>query len=267
MHRPDNAAASRAGSTGSSGRMSPPSHIPAVFLGYLHNPEGWKKRWILCFVPRWQLAILQPRDNGAHGLPFERPTRAETRLALGNLKAPASWRLHYAITGHATYMPRVVLLCTRACAKPQCEAGSSHRGTSLEQAPSRGAGKASSAGLETAAFASIAPTGFSPQKKQQQRPHLLKAQLQRNANTDTPRIGWGAVGKGLGWVINPTHSSSGTTELGGTQVRPTRSMHGQRETRGYKPSRGTSTGCTDSAADAGVPPRDKGLEAIPGPTP
>lgn len=169
-------------------------------------------------------------------------------------------------------MPRLMLLCPRACAKPQCEGGYGHRGTSLEQAPSRGAGKATSAGLETASFASIAPTGFSPKKKRGQRLHLLKAQLQRNANMDPPRVGWGPVGKRLGWVINPTHGSSGTTELGGAQVWPACSMHGPRETHGYKPSRGTSTGCTGSgctgsAADAGVLPRDKGLEAIATPMP
>lgn len=156
------------------------------------------------------------------------------------------------------YMPRVVLLCTRACAKPWCKGGYGHRGIPLEHAPSWGAGRASSGrgatGLDAASFASIAPVGFSPKKKQRQRPHLLKAPLQRNANVDPPRIGWGVVGKCLGWVINPTHSSSGTMELGSTRVRPTHSTHSQRETRGHEPSHGTSTGCTDSAADAGVPP-------------
>lgn len=73
MHRPDNAATSRAGSAGSSGRMSPPSYIPVVFLGYLHKPKGWKKSLILCFVPSWQLAILQPRDDRAHRLPSKKP--------------------------------------------------------------------------------------------------------------------------------------------------------------------------------------------------
>lgn len=28
-------------------RMSPPSHIPAVFLAYLHNLQGWKKKRLI----------------------------------------------------------------------------------------------------------------------------------------------------------------------------------------------------------------------------
>lgn len=155
MHQPDNATTSHTGSAGSSGRMSPPSDVPVVFLGYLHNPEGWKKGSILCFVPRWQLGILQPREGGAHRLPSENPTQVESRLASGSLKSSASWYLHCAIIGHA-----IVPLCTRADAKPQCEGGYGHR----KQAPSQGDSRASSAVLETVSFASITPAGFSPQK-------------------------------------------------------------------------------------------------------
>lgn len=57
-----------------------------------------------------------------------------------------------------------MVLCTRACAKPQCKGGDTHRGTYAEQALSWAAGTASS-GMDAASFASFAQTGFFPPKK------------------------------------------------------------------------------------------------------
>lgn len=134
--------------------------------------------------------------------------------------------MHCAIIGHALYTPRVVLLCTRACAKPWC--------IMITKAPPWSLACGHSILWERChrvgrcLLCIHRSNGIFSLEKQQQRPHLLKDQLQHNANVD----------------LNAWH---------GSLTQPTAHQEPrscQCETHSHKPSRGTCTW----AAGPGVQP-------------
>lgn len=140
--------------------MSPPSHIPAVFLGYLHNLERWKKRLVLS--PCVSLLSPSPVTMG--------PTRDQRPNSPQEAEKPCLADTH---TVTLQDMPRVVGLCTRACAKPLCKGGGSPRGTYLTW----GAGRASSR-MDTDSFASITPTRHL-KRNRQKHSHLCPSPCQQ----------------------------------------------------------------------------------------